>query len=624
MKKLAAIIVTYLFSFSVFAQNVGIGTAAPAQKLHVAGNTSTLRLEGLGTGGTFIYNPTFSTDKIVLASGTGDLFAMNSGANGSVLSIIGGIPTWTIMSPAWSLTGNSGTVAGINFLGTTDNVALMFKTNNQQSGLIESSGNKSVFLGYQAGLMVSAGSYNTFIGYQSGYSNTTGFENLFEGYHAGYSNTTGELNTFIGDQTGYSNTTGANNVFIGSQAGYECTTVGANTFVGANAGRFTVGGSDNTFIGCQSGYLNDYGSYNVFVGRDAGQSNTASYNIFVGYRAGFQNTTATGSHFIGSFAGYSNTSGNFNFFEGYQSGYSNTTGNSNYYSGFHAGYSNSTGSDNSFIGFESGYSNQTGSQNVYVGKWAGYSQSSGDLNTYVGFFSGQQCTTGNHNTFYGQYAGYAATTATYCTALGTAADFSSGNFINSNALGNNAVASANNQTVIGNTFMTSIGGYQNWSNISDGRFKRNVKYNVPGLTFINLLSPVTYNLDVDAVNDYFGVRDPIAGLPDADEARNQIRSGFIAQDVEKAANEIGYNFSGIVKPEQGNVYALRYAEFVVPLVQAVKELSFQNDSLLEASLKSESQIRQLQTVVEQLQAKLDQLTEMVAVKYTDLSMRSKQ
>ncbi len=31
---------------------------------------------------------------------------------------------------AWSLTGNAGTTPGVNFLGTTDNKTLVFKTNN--------------------------------------------------------------------------------------------------------------------------------------------------------------------------------------------------------------------------------------------------------------------------------------------------------------------------------------------------------------------------------------------------------------------------------------------------------------------------------------------------------------
>ena len=55
-------------------------------------------------------------------------------------------------------------------------------------------------------------------------------------------------------------------------------------------------------------------------------------------------------------------------------------------------------------------------------------------------------------------------------------------------------------TRIGNSpSVTSIGGYANWSNVSDARFKTNIKENTPGLNFINKLRPVTYNMDMDAI-----------------------------------------------------------------------------------------------------------------------------
>jgi hypothetical protein len=50
--------------------------------------------------------------------------------------------------------------------------------------------------------------------------------------------------------------------------------------------------------------------------------------------------------------------------------------------------------------------------------------------------------------------------------------------------------------------------------------------------------------------------------------------------VEKAAQSMGYNFSG-VDVDESSIYGLRYAEFVVPLVKAVQELSEQNDRLQE-------------------------------------------
>jgi len=51
-----------------------------------------------------------------------------------------------------------------------------------------------------------------------------------------------------------------------------------------------------------------------------------------------------------------------------------------------------------------------------------------------------------------------------------------------------------------------------------------------------------------------------------------VYSGFIGQEVEAAAREVGYDFSGVVPPQnEQDHYSLRYAEFVVPLVKAVQE-----------------------------------------------------
>jgi hypothetical protein len=52
----------------------------------------------------------------------------------------------------------------------------------------------------------------------------------------------------------------------------------------------------------------------------------------------------------------------------------------------------------------------------------------------------------------------------------------------------------------------------------------------------------------------------------------EVQSGFIAQDVERAANEVGYNFHGVDAPKnKESSYGLRYAEFVVPLVKGMQE-----------------------------------------------------
>ena len=114
-----------------------------------------------------------------------------------------------------------------------------------------------------------------------------------------------------------------------------------------------------------------------------------------------------------------------------------------------------------------------------------------------------------------------------------------------------------------------------------------------GLAFINSLRPVTYTVDINGLNDYLTKEREHDGAyektkadlqPLADEASAIVYNGFIAQDVEAAAKRVNYEFSGVDKPKtKDGLYGLRYADFVVPLVKAVQELSKQNDSLKESN-----------------------------------------
>ena len=115
-----------------------------------------------------------------------------------------------------------------------------------------------------------------------------------------------------------------------------------------------------------------------------------------------------------------------------------------------------------------------------------------------------------------------------------------------------------------------------WSNISDGRFKRNVQQNVRGLDFIMKLQPVTYQLDVQSISNYLNegrgknVNDAMKQGMSVKE--KMIFSGFIAQDVEAVAKQLGFDFSGVDAPKSSSdLYSLRYADFVVPIIKAMQE-----------------------------------------------------
>jgi hypothetical protein len=71
-------------------------------------------------------------------------------------------------------------------------------------------------------------------------------------------------------------------------------------------------------------------------------------------------------------------------------------------------------------------------------------------------------------------------------------------------------------------------------------------------------------------------------------------SGFIAQDVEKVAQSLGYDFSGIdAAKNEKDLYGLRYSEFVVPMVKAIQEQQVQIEELKKMNVELMKEIQAL-------------------------------
>lgn len=415
--------------------NVGIGVSTPLDKLHVVGNIrmvdgnqaagKVLTSDVNGQASWQIVPPTTLT-----GAANGDLsgsypnptvdglqgvaVAATVPVSGQVLSFNGtswAPATLPAASVDWSVNGNAGTNAATNFIGTTDNVSLNFRVNNNRAGKIETGTIKNTFLGFNSGNNSLTGTKISLFGANAGAALTTAISVSFFGADAGLNNTSGNFNTFLGETAGVSNTTGSQNVFVGR-----------------NAGGGNINGTGNVAIGDVAGNFNDANTLCTFVGNDADQV----------------------------------------------------------------------------------------------------------LNT---------------------------------------------DFTNSTALGNSSRITASNQVRIGNSSVTSIGGFANWTNVSDGRFKKDVKETVPGMEFINLLRPVTYHLDVNAINKFVNVEN--ADDNSIAKKNQQLQSGFIAQEVESAAQKTGYEFSGVDIPKnEDDFYGLRYAEFVVPMVKGMQELDAENKKLI--------------------------------------------
>ena len=336
-------------------------------------------------------------------------------------------------------------------------------------------------------------------------------------------------NTANGQGALYRNTTGSGNTATGQGALLYNTTGAFNTANGSNALSSNTIGSSNTANGFMALYFNTTGSYNTATGRGALSSNTTgSYNIATGRGALSSNTTGIENTANGSMALHLNTIGFFNTANGQEALYRNTTGSHNTANGRRALFFNTTGSNN----------------------------------TATGYWTLNSNTIGNNN-----------------TALGHSANVGSGNLTNATALGNGATASASNRVRIGNSSVSRIGGQVAWTNLSDGRIKENVQEAVPGLSFISQLRPVTYTLNTRKQDDITmqAMPDSIKErrmLSDADylESSSIVRTGFIAQEVEAAAKKVGFDFDGVSTPEnETDLYGIRYAEFVVPLVKAMQE-----------------------------------------------------
>jgi hypothetical protein len=312
--------------------------------------------------------------------------------------------------------------------------------------------------------------------------------------------------------------------------------------------------------------------YNVAVGSGALYYNTTgNYNTALGYLSLYYNTSGYDNTAVGRSSLYNNTTGYYNTALGNSSLHANTTGHDNTALGRSSLLANTTGSDNTALGRLSLYSNTTGQENTAIGRSSLYNNTTGSANTAIGRSSLNSNTTGAYNTALGYYAGQDLVSGSFNTFVGRATYTTNGAISNSMALGDAVSVTASNQVRIGNAGVSSIGGQVGWTTLSDGRFKRNVREDVPGLDFIRRLRPVTYELDRAAISAFLSGSGEAADTAKGPEPSTP-ESGFIAQEVETAVQKTGFSFSGVDVPaNEQTPYGLRYGQFVVPLVKAVQE-----------------------------------------------------
>lgn len=303
---------------------------------------------------------------------------------------------------------------------------------------------------------------------------------------------------------------------------------------------------------------------------------------------------------------YQNVTGVNNVALGYYSLHSNTSGSINTATGYYALRLNSTGNGNSAFGTQALSVNTIGNDNTALGAFALNSNTSGISNTAIGNSAMPSNTSGQDNTAVGKNALYTLETGSQNTAIGAYASLGSPDLVNSTAIGYGATASASNTVRIGNGAVTTVESAGTFNTVSDGRVKYDVQENVKGLSFILKLRPVTYLYNQSLLDNIH-----YTGLSGSLENNTIRRTGFIAQEVDKAAKFAGFDFSGIGKPDhERDYYSLSYASFVVPLVKAIQEQNSQIDELKSRneSLKKEiDELRAMQIKLFEL-IKLSQLS----------------
>lgn len=157
-----------------------------------------------------------------------------------------------------------------NYLGSANDVDVLFKRNNVFAGMIAvystSLGVNSFAPAFAHNTSIgngagnnSTGNSNTFLGAGAGVS-CSGNDNIGIGLNAGFGSS-GSQNIFIGTDSGFNNGAGTNNVYLGYQAAYE------------------MSGSGNVIIGAGSGFSSEEnGSNNVFIGQSAGVNESGKSN----------------------------------------------------------------------------------------------------------------------------------------------------------------------------------------------------------------------------------------------------------------------------------------------------------------------------------------------------------
>jgi hypothetical protein len=249
----------------------------------------------------------------------------------------------SVWTGGWNKRGNAGTTAGTDFIGTTDDVDLVFRRSNVVSGWlntplantsfgsasmpITATGIRNSAFGRLALGALTTGADNTAIGSTSLQALTTGARNVAIGNRTLEANNAND-NTAVGWRALISNTTGTFNVAVGNDAGFGITTGGSNTAVGAGTLGATTTGTNNTAVGGAALRLST-GVENTSIGAASMYfATTGGNNVSLGHRSNFSLTTGSNNTALGAYSNTNTSSGSNNIAVGYNAA-AGSTGSKN-------------------------------------------------------------------------------------------------------------------------------------------------------------------------------------------------------------------------------------------------------------------------------------------------------